>query len=360
MRINDTHNRPDPPEAGYGLRSLRYPITSPDRKLVPRGGGGLLPRRLRLGLVLPFHSTPTQAPTVSLSLGGEGFYPGACALGLSCLMCLLLCLLITPAIADPASTPTHANNQDSNKPNGADWLIAKTPKTDLARNIWRDRISVPQNPEENKTKDQLQQIIKRIRAIEFKPPEPLHEPVVTASPLAIGVEPVSQIEPNLIKVGPPDQNLIDARQMATSPPKPQLATVAQETLNILAERLQQPRLGGLKNPFELGEILSNAGYLKEAAVCYSQALARIDPNLPDPTEKKAWILLQIGNCLRKDDPKKALEAYSRLINEHAGSLWTDLAKAQSSLISWYQQEKPKTLIEESRLKPADNTKPLGF
>jgi len=323
-------------------------------------------------------------------------------------MCLLLCLLISPAIADSASTPTDANNpsaagpshaeatndandanapassvqsaefqskgspdsathfgtaensqpQDFNKPNGADWLIAKTPKTDLARNIWRDRISVPQSPEENNTKDQLQQLIKRIRAIEFKTPEPVHESVVAASPRATGVEPVSQVEPYLIKVGPTDQNTIDARQMAASPPKPQLAMVAQETLNILAQRLQKPEL--LKNPFELAEILSNAGYLKEAAVCYSQALARIDPNLPDPTEKKAWILLQIGNCLRKDDPQKALEAYLRLINEHAGSLWTDLAKAQSSLISWYQQDKPKTLIEESRPKPADNAKPLGF
>ena len=280
------------------------------------------------------------------------------SLAACCLMCLLLCLLIAPAIADPASTPTDANNQDSNKPNGADWLIAKTPKTDLARNLWRDRISAPQNPKENKTKDQLQQLIERIRAIEFKSPEPVHKSVAAASPLAIGIEPISQIEPNPPKVGPPDQNLIDVRQMQATPSKPQLATIAQETLNILAERLQKPEL--LKNPFELGEILSNAGYLKEAAVCYSQALARIDPNLPDPTEKKAWILLQIGNCLRKDDPQKALEAYSRLINEHAGSLWTDLAKAQSSLITWYQQDKPKTLIEESRLKPADNAKPIAF
>jgi len=269
-----------------------------------------------------------------------------------CLICLFLCLsLIAPAIADPASAPTDANNQDSDKLNGADWLIAKTPKTDLARSIWRDRISVPQNPEENKTKDQLQLLIKRIRAIEFKPPEPVHESAVTR-------EPEPQIEPNLIKVGPPDEDLIDARQMATSPLKPQLATVAQETLNILAERLQKPEL--LNNPYELGETLSNAGCLKEAVVCYRQALTRIDPNLPDPTEKKAWILFQIGNCLRRDDPQKALEAYSRLINEHPASLWTDIAKAQSSLITWYLQDKPKTLIEESRPKPPDNAKPFAF
>jgi len=320
------------------------------------------------------------------------------------MMCLLFCLLTSPAIADPSSalpdpnsplihgpanaqpadTPGNANTppssvqrtgiqskrpsesatdsdaaqrsstEDFNQPKGTGWLIAKTPKTDLARNLWRDRMTVPKNPEENNTKEQLQQLIKRIRNIEFKPPEPVHKPVVT-------VTPISQTEPNLTVVELPDQNLVDIQQTQKTTPKPQQhGTVSSETLNILIERLQQPRLGELKNPFELGEILSNAGCLKEAAVCYNEALTRIDPNLPAPTGKKAWILLQIGNCLRKDDPQKALEAYSRLINEHAGSLWTDLAKAQSSLISWRRQEKPKMLIKESRPKPTDNTGPVDF
>jgi len=328
---------------------------------------------------------------------------GACRLSLtiSCLVCLLLCLLTSSAIADsssappdpnspsilahphaqPTDTPADANRptktaqnaelqpkrppepttdtgtlessspQDLTEPKGADWLIAKAPKTDLARGLWRDRMTVPKNLKENKTKEQLQQLIKRIRTIEFKPPEPVHKPVVT-------VTPISQIEPNLTAVELPDQNLIDVQQTQKTATKPQLGTVSNETLNILTERLQQPEL--LKNPFELGEILSNAGYLKEAALCYNQALARIDPNLPDPTGRKSWILFQIGNCLRKDNPPKALEAYSQLINEHAGSLWTDLAKARSSLINWYQQDKPKMLIEESRPKPADNTGPADF
>ncbi|MBN2271152.1 MAG: hypothetical protein JXN61_11090 [Sedimentisphaerales bacterium] len=280
------------------------------------------------------------------------------SLAASCLMCLILSFVISPAIADPQSTPTDANNREPNKPNGADWLIAKTPKTDLARNIWRERMTAPQNQKENKTKEQLQQLIKRIRAIEFNSPDSEHKSVAAASPTAIGVEPIAQIEPNPAEAAPPDQNLTDVRQMQAAPSKTQPATIAQETLSILAERLQKPEL--IKNPFELGEILSNAGYPKEAAVCYSQALTRIDPNLPDPTGKKPWILLQLGNCLRKDDPKNALEAYSRLINEHAGSLWTDLAKAQSSLITWYQQEKPKTLIEQSRPKPPDDPRPLAL
>ncbi len=268
------------------------------------------------------------------------------SLTVSCLTCLLLCLLRSPAIADSSSAPP-----DANEPKGADWLIAKAPTTDLARGLWRDRMTVPKRLKENKTKEQLQQLIKRIRTIEFKQPEPVNKPVVT-------VTPISQIEPNLTVVELPDQNLTDVRQTQKNTPKPQPGTLSNETLNILIERLQQPEL--LKNPFELGEILSKAGYPKEAAVCYNQALARIDPNLPDPTGKKPWILFQIGNCLRKDNPPKALEAYSQLINEHAGSLWTDLAKAQSSLVAWRLQDKPRMLIQESRPKPTDNTEKIDF
>ena len=377
MILNGTDKPPE--TASYALGSLRYPITSLDRKLVPQGAGGLLPRRLHLGLVV-------CVPALT---------PAPWGLRVSCLTCLLLCLFTSSALCDPNSpsipahphaqptdTPGDANRpantvqntelqpkrppepttdtgipensppQDLNAPKGADWLIAKTPTTDLARDLWRDRMTVPKSLEENETKEQLQQLIKRIRTIEFKPPEPAHKPVVT-------VTPISQTEPNLTVVELPDQNLIDVQQTQKTTPKPQPGTVSNETLNILIERLQQPKL--LKNPFELGEILSNAGYPREAAVCYSQALTQIDPNLPDPTGKKPWILFQIGNCLRKDNPKKALEAYSQLINEHAGSLlWTDLAKARSSLINWYQQDKPKVLIEESRPKPTDNAGPPPF
>ena len=129
-------------------------------------------------------------------------------------------------------------------------------------------------------------------------------------------------------------------------------------MEIITEKLKQPEL--LDNPFELGEILFNAGRLNQAALCYSQALTQIDPNQPDPTEKRPWILFQIGGCLRKDDPTKALEAYSQLISEHAGSLWTDLAKTHVNIITWYQQDKPRILIEESRPKSTEDTIPAEF
>jgi tetratricopeptide (TPR) repeat protein len=129
-------------------------------------------------------------------------------------------------------------------------------------------------------------------------------------------------------------------------------------LKILVEKLKLPEL--LKNPFELGEVLFNAGRLEEAVVCYRQALTRIDPNQPDPVKKRPWIMFQIGNCLRRTDPEKAIEAYSQLINEHGGSFWAEPAKAQANLITWRQKDEPHVLIEQSRPKPVQTALPIGI
>lgn len=245
------------------------------------------------------------------------------------------------AIADSApQTPA--------KPQNDGWLIARKPTSDLARKIWRDRMSVPKSPKKNETKNQLRQLIDRIRTIKFKPQEEIHKPVVI-------VEPIVPPEANTTIVHPQDQNQIEIPQEQTAQSKSQTGTLSAETLKIITESLKHPKL--LENPFELGEILFNAGLLNEAAACYSQALTRIDPNYPDPTEKRPWILFQIGACQRKNDPTKALEAYSRLINEHAGSLWTELAKAHINIINWREQDKPKMLIEESRPKSIQDAIP---
>jgi hypothetical protein len=307
------------------------------------------------------------------------------SLAAACMMSLILCFSARPTIAGSGSAPADANSPEISKPNDAntpkipaesakqepnqppkptiddaavapsspelvpksarhDWLIAGTPKTDLARKIWTERITSPGSNEGGDRKKQLQQLIDRIRSIEFKPKEPPHEPIVV-------LEQTPPPEPNITAVEPADQNHLEVQPKHTAPPKPRPGTVSDDTLNIIALQLKQPEL--LKNPFELGEILFNAGRLNEAAICYRQALTRIDPNQPDPNQRRPWIIFQIGNSLRKDDPTKALEAYSQLITQHGGSLWADPAKAQSSLIAWKQKNKPGLLIEQNQPKPVE-------
>lgn len=254
-----------------------------------------------------------------------------------------------PGIDDAAVLTPSARHS---KPESArrDWLIAGLPESDLARKIWRERITVPQDDEAGDRKIQLQQLIDRIRSIEFKPQEPPQEPIIVLEQ--------TPAEPNTVSLEPADRNLPETHPTQAFSFKSRKPTVSDDTLNILVEQLKEPEL--LMNPFELGEILFNAGRLEEAAVCYREALARIDPNQPDPIQKRPWIIFQIGNCLRKIDPTEAIEAYSQLITQHVGSFWTEPAKAQAGLITWRKEDKPRLLIEQSRPKPVRTKLPIGL
>jgi len=96
----------------------------------------------------------------------------------------------------------------------------------------------------------------------------------------------------------------------------------------------------------VGEILFVSGNVKEASIFYSEALNRKDPNDAGSSWDRAWILFQIGNCLRNDDLPEAAKMYRQLLTEYPNSPWADMAQAQSMLIDWYQKEEPVKLIAE--------------
>jgi len=115
-----------------------------------------------------------------------------------------------------------------------------------------------------------------------------------------------------------------------------------ETLQMLRNLAQDPKK--LDNPLELGEILFVSGNLKEAAMFYSEAMKRKDPNDVGLSRDRAWILFQIGNCLRNDDLPEAAKMYQRLLTEYPNSPWADMATAQSNLIAWFLKDEPVKLM----------------
>ena len=130
-------------------------------------------------------------------------------------------------------------------------------------------------------------------------------------------------------------------------PKLPYESLTKQTLQLFEDISLHPEKLG--NPLRLGEVLFYNGYLKQAAICYQQALRRSNIDEDSSARDKAWILFQIGNCLRTDEPLKAMERYKQLITEYPESPWTDLAKAKSKLIDWYLKDKPKELINEYKL-----------
>ena len=102
----------------------------------------------------------------------------------------------------------------------------------------------------------------------------------------------------------------------------------------------------ISNPFELAEILFKTGRTAQAAVCYKRALATMTANDPNMAGERAWILFQIGNCLKYDDPNAARESYAELVRTHPDSPWAEAAKSRYDLVDWYQKENPRNLIVE--------------
>ena len=122
------------------------------------------------------------------------------------------------------------------------------------------------------------------------------------------------------------------------------ATITDQTWQILKNLSQRP--DELENPFELGEVLFLSGNLAQAAVFYQEALKRISADDISSVQERAWILFQIGNCLRHDDMSTAAKMYGQLITQYPNSPWTEMAEAQVKLIDWQQKDKPLELIAE--------------
>ena len=203
--------------------------------------------------------------------------------------------------------------------------------------MWRAGISVYEGEKDNKRNKELTRLIEQVRSIEFKPPK-LPEPVINIGPVEKTVE-TNQTPSDIVVIEESSNKTIESKLL--------YEPVTDRTLQMLGNVAQDPNQ--LENPFELGEVLYFSGHLKEAAVFYQEALNRADPDKSALDQNRAWILFQIGNCLKDDDLAKAQNMYRQLITECPGSPWVEPAKAREKLIDWFLKVKPRTLIAEPQL-----------
>jgi outer membrane protein assembly factor BamD (BamD/ComL family) len=60
----------------------------------------------------------------------------------------------------------------------------------------------------------------------------------------------------------------------------------------------------------------------------------------DDLSGRQWALYQTANCLRNEDPEKAIAAYQQLIAEHPGSTWAAAALIQQRNLEWLKKNQP--------------------
>jgi tetratricopeptide (TPR) repeat protein len=238
-----------------------------------------------------------------------------------CLLFSVFCSLIYSAAAVGQKSPQST------------FLTPPEPNNNFRQQLWRAELSVAKDEKDKETKNELKRIIEQIRSIKFEPEKEFFEPIIV--PEAVLID-----EPNEAVSGTKEQEKKEIE------PKLPYEPITDQTLQLLKSLSQH--LDNLRNSFELGETLFLSGNLKEAAIFYREALKHKGPDDVGSVRDRHWILFQIGNCLRNDDPPSAKKMYGQLIIEYPNSPWKELAEARSKLLDWYLTDKPRELIAEHK------------
>jgi tetratricopeptide (TPR) repeat protein len=254
-------------------------------------------------------------------------------------------LLVNHALYSMFHSPNSAAAV-GNKTSLSSLADTTDPNSHFNRQLWLAELDIAKGEKDKITKNELRRMIEQIRSVNFglqkETPEPAIVPEVVPTV-------VTKVVPKMVpKDGPDEAVSEDEKEQHKKEEGLDLpyGLITNQTLQTIRNLSQNP--GNLKNPFEMGETLFLSGYLKEAAIFYQEALKRKSPDDIDSVRERAWILFQIGNCLRNDDQPEAIKMYGQLITEYPSSPWKELADARRTLLSWYLKDEPHKLITERK------------
>jgi tetratricopeptide (TPR) repeat protein len=232
---------------------------------------------------------------------------------------------------DPAAIFSRIMRNNAEKAAEAERPLAG----DVTRKLWLSRVSAPEPTDNAQTQIALDELVRKIRSVKFQAKE--QQP--PATPTFAMPEPVT----NHLETAPTQERI--SEQTASPVPAASAApggSLPAEATEALKHVLADPNQAG--DPQELAELLYLTGKLAEAAVLYQKALDLTADNEPATRADRAWMLLQLGNCLRDTDPARAKDAYATVIAEHADCPWVELARAHNQLVTWYEQVQPRQWV----------------
>lgn len=206
----------------------------------------------------------------------------------------------------------------------------------MIRHLWSSRMTAPDPDEDAEDRLELMQLVQQVKSVKFQsePPAPTFNAPGTSQSQTEREqgEPAAEVQ----EAGLDEPPASPSGPSTTSSP---LSAKAEMTLDDLT---RHPDM--VEDPFELAELLFLSGRRAEAGPFYERALANTSAGDPATDADRAWILFQLGNCLRETDLIRAKETYVSLIAEYPKSPWAEIAKAHGQLITWHQKTKPDRLI----------------
>lgn len=204
----------------------------------------------------------------------------------------------------------------------------------LTQKLWESRVSAPDPNEDVETRATLAQLIRQIQSVKFEVKE--QRPA-----FSIPAESEPTNEPNGIEAAPERTPEQIAAPYAETPVRPG-GDLPEKMPENIKHAVQDPNQ--VRRPLETAELLFLSNRPAEAAILYRKALDLMDTEEITAQPDRAWVLFQLGNCLRETDMIRAQDMYKKLITEYPDSPWVELAKAHDRLITWYESAKPRQLM----------------
>jgi tetratricopeptide (TPR) repeat protein len=201
----------------------------------------------------------------------------------------------------------------------------------LTQALWSNRVAAPPQGKEAEASLSLKRLVRQVRSMKFEGKDA--GPTFQSPAESLPSEELSQGQ--LVETDTTGSTTPESAPPVTPATGGSRPSKAQKTLEILQQNPDQ-----VHDPLEMAELLFLSGRPVEAAPFYAKALASISPSDPANEADRAWVLFQLGNCLRETDVAKAQETYIKLIADYPTSPWTELAKAHGRLLTWYQKSQP--------------------
>ena len=200
----------------------------------------------------------------------------------------------------------------------------------LSEELWSSRVAALQTGQDAENSLALRRLIRQVRSVKFAGTDagPTFTPPAEPAPALQA----SETLPVQADAAQPTVATARTTAPAASEPATSLPAKARKTLEML-----QQNPGRMREPLEMAELLFLSGRPTEAAPFYAKALDRISRIDPSYDADRAWVLFQLGNCLRETDTARAQETYMKLVSEYPDSPWTELAKAHGRLLTWYHK-----------------------
>jgi len=210
----------------------------------------------------------------------------------------------------------------------------------LTQDLWSSRVSAPNQEKEVEASLALKRLVRQVRSVKFDDKDA--EPTFKAPAESLPSDEALEAQP--METSTTGATVASAAAPAAGTPADSGSSKTQKTLEILQQNRNQ-----IQDPLEMAELLFLSGHAAEASPFYAKALDKLSRTDPSYETDRAWVLFQLGNCLRETDAAKAQEVYTKLITEYPTSPWTELARAHGQLLVWYQKSRAQQMARSPQL-----------